>query len=36
VTEDEIVEFFMKCGVLKIDPINGKKKVRIYTDKDGK
>ena len=26
----------MKCGVLKIDPTNGKKKVRIYTDKDGK
>jgi hypothetical protein len=36
VTEDEIVEFFMKCGVLKIDPTTAKKKVRIYTDAAGK
>jgi len=36
VTEDEVVEFFMKCGVLKIDPTTGKKKVKIYTDESGK
>lgn len=36
VTEDEVVDFFMKCGVLKIDPATGKKKVKIYTDDEGR
>lgn len=35
VTDDEIVEFFTKCGVLKIDPQTGKKKVKIYMNDDG-
>ena len=35
VTEEEVIEFFMKCGVLKIDQTNGKKKVKIYTNEDG-
>ena len=26
----------MKCGVLKIDPSTGRKKVRLYTDSAGK
>ena len=36
VTEDEAAAFFMKCGVLKIDPATGKKKVKLYYDNDGK
>ncbi|GJD08974.1 HIV Tat-specific factor 1 [Galdieria sulphuraria] len=34
-TEEEVVEFFSKCGILKVDAYSGKAKVKLYRDKLG-
>ncbi|GJQ11646.1 hypothetical protein GpartN1_g3437.t1 [Galdieria partita] len=34
-TEEEVVEFFSKCGILKVDPYSGKAKVKLYKDESG-
>jgi RNA recognition motif-containing protein len=36
VTEDELMDFFKKCGVLKIDKYTGQRKVKIYRDENDK
>jgi len=34
-TEEEVAQFFSKCGILKVDPYSGKEKVKLYRDERG-
>lgn len=35
VTHDELKEYFVRCGVIRLDPNTGKEQIRIYTDDEG-
>eukprot|EP00871_Galdieria_phlegrea_P000399 jgi/Galph1/135/GphlegSOOS_G4803.1 len=35
VAEEEVVSFFSKCGILKLDPYTGKPKLKLYRDEQG-
>jgi len=35
ITEQEICDYFGKCGIFRIDPHTGQKKIKIYEGKDG-
>ena len=36
ITENELKEYFVRCGVVRLDPHTGKEQIRIYTDESGK
>jgi HIV Tat-specific factor 1 len=35
ITHDELKEYFVRCGVLRIDPGNGQEMIKIYRDEEG-
>ena len=35
ITESELRDFFVRCGVIRLDPASGKEQIRIYTDDAG-
>ena len=35
ISEEELTEFFKKCGAIMIDPYSGRLKIKIYTDENG-
>ena len=36
IDQDELKEFFTKCGVIRFDTNTGQLKIKIYTDDNGK
>ncbi len=35
ITEQELKEYFVRCGVIRIDVYSGKDQIKIYTDESG-
>eukprot|EP01022_Parablepharisma_sp_SALTPOND_P014368 TRINITY_DN1947_c0_g1_i1.p1 TRINITY_DN1947_c0_g1~~TRINITY_DN1947_c0_g1_i1.p1 ORF type:complete len:498 (-),score=72.93 TRINITY_DN1947_c0_g1_i1:3959-5362(-) len=36
ISQEELSEYFSKCGILRVDPHTGEKKVKIYEESDGR
>lgn len=34
-THDELKEYFVRCGVIRLDPNTGVEQIRIYNDENG-
>ena len=34
ITENELRDYFVRCGVLRLDPVSGKEQIKIYRDKE--
>ena len=32
ITEPELKEYFVRCGILRLDPVTGKEQIKIYKD----
>ena len=35
ITENELKEYFVRCGVIKLDPNSGKEQIKLYRDDNG-